>query len=103
MCDEFVTKYPRSAYADITYQYAKVHHWNPLPMPELKDYLAKYQDPQQADTIMRIQKELAEAKDVVYKTVDSLVERGQKIEDLVAKSDILSAQSKMFYTQVRIL
>lgn len=66
-------------------------------MPELSEYLVKYQDPQQADSIMKIQKELDETKIVLHKTIESVLQRGEKIDDLVAKSDGLSAQSKMFY------
>ena len=66
-------------------------------MPELKEYLTKYQDPQQADSILKIQKELDETKIVLHKTIESVLQRGEKIDDLVAKSDGLSAQSKMFY------
>ena len=61
----------------------------------------KYQDPQQADSIMKIQKELDETKIVLHKTIESVLERGEKIDSLVEKSDGLSAQSKMFYKQVR--
>lgn len=32
--------------------------------------------------------------------IESVLERGEKIDSLVQKSDGLSAQSKMFYTQV---
>jgi synaptobrevin family protein YKT6 len=86
--DEFLAKHPRSSWAN----------GEPtLPFPELKDYLAKYQDPQQADSIMKIQKELDETKIVLHKTIESVLQRGEKIDDLVAKSDGLSAQSKMFY------
>ena len=60
--------------------------------------MVKYQDPQQADSIMRIQKELDETKIVLHKTIESVLQRGEKIDDLVAKSDGLSAQSKMFYS-----
>ena len=59
----------------------------------------KYQDPAQADSIMKIQKELDETKIVLHKTIESVLQRGEKIDDLVAKSDGLSAQSKMFYSQ----
>ena len=59
----------------------------------------KYQDPQQADSIMKIQKELDETKIVLHKTIESVLQRGEKIDDLVAKSDGLSAQSKMFYSK----
>jgi synaptobrevin family protein YKT6 len=70
-------------------------------MPELNNYLQKYQNPDEADNIMKIQRELDETKVVMKDTLQSLMERGEKIDDLVAKSDNLSAQSKMFYTQVR--
>jgi synaptobrevin family protein YKT6 len=48
---------------------------------------------------MKIQKELDETKIVLHKTIESVLERGEKIDELVAKSDGLSAQSKMFYSK----
>ncbi|RDW63888.1 putative snare protein [Coleophoma crateriformis] len=90
--DEFLAKHPRSTWATS----------NPtLAFPELKDYIVKYQDPHQADSIMKIQKELDETKIVLHKTIESVLQRGEKIDDLVAKSDGLSAQSKMFYSQAK--
>ncbi|KAF2725050.1 snare-like protein [Polychaeton citri CBS 116435] len=90
--DEFVSKYPRTAWQGSNAA---------CPMPELKDYIVKYQDPHAADSIMKIQKELDETKIVLHKTIESVLERGEKIDSLVAKSDGLSAQSKMFYTQAK--
>lgn len=49
---------------------------------------------------MKIQKELDETKIVLHKTIESVLQRGEKIDDLVAKSDGLSAQSKMFYSEL---
>ncbi|KAJ9115463.1 hypothetical protein QFC22_005221 [Naganishia vaughanmartiniae] len=63
----------------------------------LTQYLAKYQDPKQADTIMKVQKELDETKVVLHKTIESVLERGEKLDNLVERSNALSAQSKMFY------
>jgi synaptobrevin family protein YKT6 len=94
--DEFTTKYPRTAYANATKDSPK------LSFPELKEYIQKYQDPQQADSIMKIQKELDETKILLHNTIESVLQRGEKIDNLVAKSDGLSAQSKMFYTQVGV-
>ena len=37
----------------------------------------------------------------MQKALTEILHRGEKIEDLVAKSDDLSAQSKMFYTQAK--
>ncbi|KAL1977810.1 hypothetical protein VTN31DRAFT_669 [Thermomyces dupontii] len=93
--DEFVSKYPRTAYSDPNIKP------NSCPLPQLKDYIVKYQDPSQADSIMKIQRELDETKIVLHKTIESVLERGEKIDSLVAKSDGLSAQSKMFYTQAK--
>ena len=63
----------------------------------LQGYLTKYQDPSQADTIMKVQKELDETKIVLHKTIESVLERGEKIDNLVERSNALSNQSKMFY------
>jgi synaptobrevin family protein YKT6 len=63
----------------------------------LQQYLTKYQDPTQADTIMKVQKELDETKIVLHKTIESVLERGEKIDNLVERSNALSNQSKMFY------
>ena len=37
----------------------------------------------------------------VSKTIDNLLERGEKLDSLVERSDDLSKQSKMFYKQAR--
>lgn len=94
IANEFTSTYPRAAYAD-----AQVNGPQ-LSFPELKRYLDKYQNPEEADNIAKIQKELDETKAVMQQTIESVLERGEKIDNLVAKSDGLSAQSKMFYTQV---
>ncbi|KAK0295689.1 palmitoyltransferase [Friedmanniomyces endolithicus] len=92
--DEFLARYPRSAWSGSTVGEG-------CPFPQLKEYIVKYQDPHAADSIMKIQKELDETKIVLHKTIESVLERGEKIDSLVAKSDGLSAQSKMFYTQAK--
>jgi synaptobrevin family protein YKT6 len=63
--------------------------------------MAKWQNPAEADNLTKIQKELDATQQIMQKTIGSVLERGQKIEDLVAKSDGLSAQSKLFYTQAK--
>ncbi|KAI0596452.1 putative snare protein [Biscogniauxia sp. FL1348] len=89
--DEFLAAHPRSSWAN----------GEAVNMPELQEYLVKYQDPHQADSIMKIQKELDETKIVLHKTIENVLQRGEKIDDLVAKSDGLSNQSKMFYQQAK--
>ncbi|EPZ34175.1 snare-like protein [Rozella allomycis CSF55] len=65
--------------------------------PELKEYIAKYQRPENADSILKVQKELDETKVILHKTIESVLERGEKLDHLVAQSEQLSSQSKQFY------
>ena len=94
--ESFTSKIPQSSYS------------NPatINFPEIKTSLSQYQDPRQADALMRVQAELDETKIVLHKTIESVLARGEKLEDLVVRSDMLSAQSKKFYTtakKVRVL
>jgi hypothetical protein len=50
----------------------------------LTAYLAKYQDPKQADTIMRVQQELDETKIILHKTIEEVLERGEKVRPRLA-------------------
>ncbi|KAJ7905070.1 Longin-like domain-containing protein [Mycena leptocephala] len=66
--DEFTEKVPQSA-------------WN---NPATISFLS-WRHPRQADTIMR------------HKTIESVLQRGERLDTLVDRSNHLSAQSKMFY------
>ena len=59
--------------------------------------LKQFQDPSQADQLSRIMNELEQTKLVLHETIEAALERGQKIDALVAKSNDLSGSSKMFY------
>lgn len=85
--DEFTTRFPNNQL------------WTPeqCSYPELQQYIVTYQDPKQGDTIMKVQRELDETKIILHKTIESVLERGEKMENLVERSDVLSSQSKMFY------
>lgn len=89
--DEFTTTVPKAAYS------------NPssVSFPQLQTYLEKYQDPKQADAIMRVQNELDETKIILHKTIESVLERGTKLDDLVDRSNALSSSSKMFYKKAK--
>jgi len=50
--DDFSEKYPKAVWSTPSQ----------TPFPPLADYLAKYQDPKQADPIMKVQKDLDETK-----------------------------------------
>ncbi|CCE61856.1 hypothetical protein TPHA_0B01840 [Tetrapisispora phaffii CBS 4417] len=72
-----------------------------LKFKELEIYINKYQDPSQADAIMKVQQELDETKIVLHKTIENVLQRGEKLDNLVDKSESLTASSKMFYKQAK--
>ena len=57
----------------------------------------QFQDPAEADQLTRIMAELDQTKLVLHETIEAALERGQKIDDLIVKSNDLSGSSKMFY------
>ncbi|EGC35777.1 hypothetical protein DICPUDRAFT_151809 [Dictyostelium purpureum] len=67
-----------------------------LPTPQLDQLLLKYQNPEEADPMMNLQKNLDDTITIVKKTVEQLGQRGEKLEEIAAKSDDLSFQSKAF-------
>lgn len=60
-------------------------------------FLTRYQNPREADALTKIQAELDETKIIMHNTIEAVLQRGEKLDDLVAKSEGLSVQSKMFY------
>lgn len=57
LLDDFTAKVPASAYANATPAAPPL-----VSFPEISAYLQKYQDPRQADAIMKVQQELDETK-----------------------------------------
>lgn len=74
---------------------------NSVKFAKVEESLKKYQHPEEVDKILKIHTDLEETKEVLHQTIDAVLERGTKLEDLVTKSDDLSAQSKMFYKQAK--
>ncbi|KZV27410.1 hypothetical protein F511_02519 [Dorcoceras hygrometricum] len=69
---------------------------NTQPWPYLNEAITKFQDPAEADKLLRIQRELDETKIILHKTIDSVLERGEKLDSLVEKSSDLSAASQVY-------
>lgn len=55
LLDDFTAKIPQSSFSTLTTS----------SFPEIEVYIAKYQDPRQADAIMKVQQELDETKIVL--------------------------------------
>mmetsp|Transcript_22712 Transcript_22712/g.63858 ORF Transcript_22712/g.63858 Transcript_22712/m.63858 type:complete len:200 (-) Transcript_22712:146-745(-) len=62
----------------------------------LQEYIEKFQDPTEADKLMKIQKDIDQTRETVIMTIDQLLQRGEKLDALAARSDDLSFQSKVF-------
>ena len=85
--DDFVKHHPRAS-------------WNAAPfkeIPEIRQQFVLYQDPKKADSLTQIQGDLDETKVILYNTIEQVLERGEKLDDIVAKSENLSLTSKQFY------
>lgn len=106
-------QYPmRSAFSVLTkvldeYQQVFGNSWQSVQSdssdawPYLNEALTKYQDPTEADKLLKIQRELDETKHILHKTIDSVLERGEKLDSLVEKSSDLSLASQVFYKQAK--
>jgi synaptobrevin homolog YKT6 len=72
-----------------------------VDFPMLPQYLARYQNPKEADALTKIQNELDETKIILHDTIKAVLERGEKLDDMVAKSESLTMHSKLFYKTAR--
>jgi synaptobrevin family protein YKT6 len=58
--------------------------------------IVEYQNPQNADKLLRIQQNLDETRDIMTQNLQAALARGQTLEQLAEKSQDISDQSKMF-------
>ncbi|CAF3335550.1 unnamed protein product [Rotaria sp. Silwood1] len=91
--DDFTNAYPPSSWANMNEQTGK--------MASLSEVLRKYQNPQEADPLMRLQKDLDDTKDILKKTLVNVLERGEHLDDLVDRSNHLSIETKAIYKTAR--
>lgn len=67
----------------------------------LQETLTRSQDPTLVNQLHHIQSELEDVRELLHKSMESILERGEKLENLVQRSEELSASSKMFYRSAR--
>eukprot|EP01119_Soliformovum_irregulare_P025412 TRINITY_DN9403_c0_g1_i1.p1 TRINITY_DN9403_c0_g1~~TRINITY_DN9403_c0_g1_i1.p1 ORF type:complete len:212 (-),score=40.18 TRINITY_DN9403_c0_g1_i1:17-652(-) len=70
-----------------------------LAMPEVDKQFERYNDPKEADTILKITADLEVIKGMVIQNINQLLVNGEKLEDLVQRSTDLSKQSKLMFDQ----
>ena len=83
------------------WEHAEGQKDNYCAWPELDRTLVKYQSPEEADKILKIKKEIEETKIIMHQAIDNVLERGEKIDNLVARSEDLGGASKTFYKQAK--
>ncbi|XP_076180244.1 YKT6 v-SNARE homolog [Ptiloglossa arizonensis] len=91
--DEFVAKYPASTWETLNEA--------TIDFSQINIYLAKYQNPNEADALTKMQNDLDETTIILHNTLEAVLQRGEKLDDLVSKSEGLSTQSKAFYKTAR--
>jgi len=63
----------------------------------------KFLVPEEADIITKIEKDVSETREVLIQNIDKLLQRGEKLEELMERSQDLSFQSKAFAKQAKSL
>ncbi len=63
---------------------------------DLETLFTKYQNPDEVDKLIKIEKDLGETKEILLKSINDLMKRGDQLEDLAQKSNDLSFHSKAF-------
>lgn len=72
-----------------------------LKFPSLEQYLKDWQNPHEADKLLKIEKELFEVQNIVHKNLEDLLKRGEAMDELMAKSKDLSDVSVGFYKKAK--
>ena len=76
---------------------------NEFKLDSLNDYIKQYQDPKNVDKISNIKYQLEDTKDIIMKSIDKVLARGEQLDDLIEKTNDLSKSSKRFYKTTKKL
>lgn len=82
-------------------------HWSNITIDQnneiefLNNDIIKYQNPNQADNLTRIQSNLDDITQIMHKNIEEVLKRGEHLDTLMEKSDDLSTASKVFYKQAK--
>lgn len=63
--------------------------------------LEEYRDPASKHTLLQVQNEVEETKEVLSKTLLAVLERNDKLEDLVARSEHLCYETKLLFKSAK--
>ncbi|GAA5944845.1 synaptobrevin family protein [Sporobolomyces koalae] len=92
---QFVSKYPNSE--DLPAYGANAFE------QDIKGLMKQYEENPPQDAIKQAQAELAATKDVMVKSIDAVLSRGERIEILVDRTDEMSQQARAFRKRSTVL
>uniref|UniRef100_A0AC35TS78 GDP-Man:Man(3)GlcNAc(2)-PP-Dol alpha-1,2-mannosyltransferase n=1 Tax=Rhabditophanes sp. KR3021 TaxID=114890 RepID=A0AC35TS78_9BILA len=92
--EDFLSHVPESKWATVT-------KTDDCKYEGLKAHLTRWQNPSEADALTKVQEEVEETKIVLHETINSILTRGEKLDDIIKASEDLSEQSKMFFTTAK--
>ena len=90
-----------STFENDTEMYMDVEADTKLKYDNLEDFLKTWQKPEEADKIYKIKTELSEVTDIMHKNMEDLLQRGENLDSLMAKSKDLSTMSVEFYKKAK--
>ena len=74
---------------------------HPVEFERIETYLREWQNPHEADKLLRIERELQDVQDIVHQNLQDLLKRGEAMEDLMQKSNDLNQVSVDFYRKAK--
>ncbi|PRP83627.1 hypothetical protein PROFUN_08353 [Planoprotostelium fungivorum] len=72
-----------------------------LTVAGLDEEIKKYQNPAAVDSIAKIHNDLNDTRQIMVENIEKVIARGEKLDDLLAKTDDLSESSKVFVTRAK--
>jgi len=91
----------REHFSSDPYQYEETKGEANLNYENLAIFLKKWQDPTEADKLLKIEKELHEVKEIIHKNLSDLLKKGEQLDELMVKSKDLSKVSVDFYKKAK--
>ena len=72
-----------------------------LKFPEADAMITRFQDPKEADKLIKIEQDLGEIQHALHKTMNDLMDRGEKLDDLLKQSEDISGLAYNFYSKAK--
>ena len=72
-----------------------------LKMPQLDVLIKKFQDPKEADKLLKVEADLDEIHVILQKTLKDMLNRGESLDELMKQSDDISTLAHQFHANAK--